>query len=702
MSTPVAVTGRENCRMNLLHRVIDAAYCTSSHHRMALDALPLMAGPEAFLRRNVCYFWHEAYLKGSKAPDDEFKDFRNHVLHVAENFWGGAPQAAREWFDRTVEDLKRENWDQAAFSAGVLSHYVTDPFQPFHTGSSDKETHYHRGVEWSVAKSFPALRERIAKEGYPKIDLPSGRDWLEETILAGAQRAHQDYSLPFEHFNLERGSATPEEGLDETLSASFAALIAQATATFAAVLDRAWEESRAIPPDLNLSVPALVATLKMPIAWVVKKLVETEEQRTVLAIYDEIRRTGKLTRYLPEECHAIDMVHAQERLASMPLSRFAERRLQKSKENAKQKPQAQPKKAVDQQPNEPPAQAARPQIQPKLEPVAAKVETAATRVATVSPSAEQPVKQVPPVERRVEPPAPPKPVVESKPRVEPPPAPVAREDAREGEKVAAESVAAAPSGFMARLAAVNPFASKPAEASTPAPLPTPSNVAAKPELKERPRSESSPAVAKAPLSSAASTKPEEKPRSNEEPRVAKTLAMHPPERKPSSEAPRPTAVGSERPQAAAGTGPQRWYLELDAPIVDAPSIGPKTAKRFEQAGVRTVAEFLRTPAEQLAKRLNAEHLPAPRLREYQLQTKLVLRIAGLRGHDAQFLVGAGYSEPEEIAASKAEELLADVLEFLETPEGERALRSGAKPDLAEVRGWIEGARKPRALTANAA
>lgn len=563
--------------MNLLFRVIDAAYSVSSHHRMALDALPLMTGPEALLRRGVYLFWHEPYLKGSKAPDDEFKDFRNHVLHVEENLWGGAPQAAREWFDRTVEDLKRENWDQAAFSAGVLSHYVTDPFQPFHTGSSDKETHFHRAVEWSIAKSFPALRQRIvASGGYPKVELPTGSDWLEETILAGAQRAHQDYALPFERFDLERGSKTPEEGLDDVLAESFAALIAQATATFAAILDRAWEHSRAIPPDVNLSAAAVVAALKMPIAWVVKKLVETEEQRTVLAIYDEIRRTGKLTRYLPEECHAIDMQHAQERLASMPLSRFAERRLAKSKE-------------------EKPARAGSPAR------IAAEPKPAPTIAKPSQPRSDQPL----------------------------------RSEAPQREKAAA----------------------------LPPPFPK------------------SPEISK-PAASVPATKPS-----------ADAVLTN--------DAP---AVESARPREPerADRRQLRWYLELDAPIVDAPSIGPKTAKRFEQAGVRTVAEFLRSPAEQFSKRLDAEHLSASRLREMQAQARLVLQIAGLRGHDAQFLVGAGYTEPDEIAASKAEELLADVLAFIETPEGERALRSGSKPDIDEVRGWIEHAMRPRTITSKAA
>jgi hypothetical protein len=273
---------------------------------------------------------------------------------------------------------------------------------------------------------------------------------------------------------------------------------------------------------------------------------------------------------------------------------------------------------------------------------------------------------------------------------------------REETKVAAEKAPSVASGLMAKLAAANPFASKSAEAASRTQAAPVANVATKAEPSLSQRSEARRDDAGAAKPTVASAKTEEKSPAKDEPRVMPLRAMSPPDRKPAAESPKTVASGGARPQGSSGSTERRYYLELDALIVDAPSIGPKTAKRMEQAGVRTVAEFLRANADQLAKKIDAEHLPAARLREYQLQTKLVLRIAGLRGHDAQFLVGAGYTEPDEIAASKAEELLADVLEYLETPEGERALRSGSKPDLAEVRGWIESARKPRTLTANAA
>jgi len=69
----------------------------------------------------------------TRPPDERFKDFRNHVLHVAENGWGGAPQEARRWYSRLSDALHRREWPEAVFAAGVLSHYFSDPFMPLHT-----------------------------------------------------------------------------------------------------------------------------------------------------------------------------------------------------------------------------------------------------------------------------------------------------------------------------------------------------------------------------------------------------------------------------------------------------------------------------------------------------------------------------------------------------------------------------------------
>lgn len=76
--------------MTLLERVIRAHRCRSTHHFIAFDALSLIEGPEAEGWKSLMLVHHEHLLKGAKAPDDTFKDFKNHVLHVGEGEWRGA------------------------------------------------------------------------------------------------------------------------------------------------------------------------------------------------------------------------------------------------------------------------------------------------------------------------------------------------------------------------------------------------------------------------------------------------------------------------------------------------------------------------------------------------------------------------------------------------------------------------------------
>src|SRR5262245_59529730 len=68
--------------MALLFRVIFSTACSSTHHKLALDALRHLRGPETEAWTNLFLKHYETYLEGSKAPDNTFKDFKNHVLHV--------------------------------------------------------------------------------------------------------------------------------------------------------------------------------------------------------------------------------------------------------------------------------------------------------------------------------------------------------------------------------------------------------------------------------------------------------------------------------------------------------------------------------------------------------------------------------------------------------------------------------------------
>lgn len=300
--------------MSILWRVIFFSRCTSTHHKLALDALRFVRGPHADLWANLLLSNHEQYLKGSKAPDNDFKDFKNHVLHVTDGFWGGATTAARQWYQKTVTALSQGDWPEASYNAGVLSHYFTDPFQPFHTGQTEAEGKVHRAAEWSICKSYEDLQSILEHDlgGFPEYELTARPDWLEEAIRQGAITAHESYDVCVEHYDLNRGIKDPPSGLDQEMKDRLARLIGLASVGFARVLERAFEESAASPPDVAVSLHVLLAGLKMPLNWVRKKFTDLHERAVIEAIYLEIQDKGKVVEALPEDERTVRKLYAQE------------------------------------------------------------------------------------------------------------------------------------------------------------------------------------------------------------------------------------------------------------------------------------------------------------------------------------------------------------------------------------------------------
>ena len=154
-------------------------------------------------------------MAGAKAPDDEFKDFKNHVLHPRDGYWGGAPELACEWFDRTVAALKAGEWREAVRAAGVLSHYVTDPMHPFHTAQSDAESNIHRAVEWSISRAFDSLyADASARSPLTPVTLGEGPKQLKALMCANADRSNAHYESLIAHYDIKVGISDPPSGLD--------------------------------------------------------------------------------------------------------------------------------------------------------------------------------------------------------------------------------------------------------------------------------------------------------------------------------------------------------------------------------------------------------------------------------------------------------------------------------------------------------
>lgn len=299
--------------MSVYYRLVLKSVCRSNHHRIAVMALQHLQDSHAERWRKLFLHHQQAFLEGAKAPDTTFKDFRNHVLHVQDDNWGGAPQAAREWYRRTVRALTQNDWRHAAYCAGVMSHYVCDPVQPFHTGQTEEETTIHRAVEWSFSKAFPELYQILEMElGYPEIAIAEGDDWLEEMVCDGAAEANQHYETVIDHYDFEVGHKRPEAGLDQELKDIVAGLLGYATVLLAHVLDRAFEEAEVEPPNTSLVLDTLFAAANTPIRKLLKALDDEKDRDLVEAQYKEFRRTGKVRETLAEDDKIVRALHAEE------------------------------------------------------------------------------------------------------------------------------------------------------------------------------------------------------------------------------------------------------------------------------------------------------------------------------------------------------------------------------------------------------
>ena len=298
--------------MSLLERVIVAHKCRSMHHYIAMEALNQIGVDEADAWKAMLLRYNAHLLDGAKAPDAEFKDFRNHVLHVAEGEWGGARDAAMEWYARSVEALRAKDWQTASYNLGVLSHYYADVCQPLHTGQTEEEGAIHRAVEWSIVKSVDSIFAELDESGYPEIEAGDGIGFVADMVLEAAKASHPHYQTFIDHYDVDTGVQDPPSGIDETMFSAVCEMVAYATSGFAALLTRAIEEAGVAAPKTNLTLRGYLASMNIPVRWVTKKLGDVADRKTIEKMYKELQKTGKVIKTLPEDDKLIRKMHARQ------------------------------------------------------------------------------------------------------------------------------------------------------------------------------------------------------------------------------------------------------------------------------------------------------------------------------------------------------------------------------------------------------
>jgi hypothetical protein len=302
--------------MHLIFHVVRAGHATGTHHKLALDALRQLRCTDADYWQRLFLLHARLYLEGAKAPDEEFKDFQNHVLHTRDGFWGGAPEKVRSWYHHVVEALSVEDWPTAVYCAGVLSHYFMDPLQPFRTAQSEASNNIRRAAEWSISRSYGALYDLGLREfGQMRVELSGDPNWLIDLVCRGAELANGYYEKLIAHYDIGRGVVDPPSGLDPVARRIVAEMIRFSYLSFAGVLDRAIDESRVFAPEVGLAAATLIAAAQIPAKLLARRRADLEERRAVEEMYDELLTTGTVEKHLPPADRLVRDLYAEQVLA---------------------------------------------------------------------------------------------------------------------------------------------------------------------------------------------------------------------------------------------------------------------------------------------------------------------------------------------------------------------------------------------------
>ncbi len=527
--------------MSTLINILRAVHCRSTHHFFAIDALDRIDTPNGRRLASVLLANYREYLNGAKDPDTKFKDFQNHVIHVSDNNWGGAPKACEAWLARVIENMHASDWKSAAYSIGVLSHYFTDPLMPLHTAQHPSEAVVHRPLEWSVCKSYDWIFRRCTNQ--VSFPLEVGPGWMSKAVLAGAAIAHTQYMPLIEYYDLKKGVQDPPSGLDSRSRAILTEIFDYALTGWARILDRIAQLAVVEIPICPLTFTTVMATVDVPSAWVVSRFTDAAEQRAVKAIFEEYQATGKVVKNLSPELRTVAS------LKPLPAS---------------QRPTPVKKIVVPRQP-EPP--------------------------------------QTPDV----------------------------------GESVKPITITNSEEKFDPGIDESTSFESQPNETHFRQPLASDLN--------------------------------------------------------PTPETPAASEARASIDTTHIVTSARGARINLDSDIVDAPSIGPKTAARFCQIGINTIGQFLAASAVDMAAKLEVNWIDADTLIDWQDQTRLVVQVTALCGYKAQLLVGIDCRRADELATFEVDALYNRIRDYCGSDVGTRLIRSAAVPSREEVTKWILSAEQ---------
>lgn len=281
--------------------------------RIAFAAIAALDGASATAWQRMFLAHADVFALGAGAPRNDFRDWRSQVLYPRDEFWGGAPAKAALWFRNLHGALKRAEWSNAAYSAGVLSVYLSAVADPFNTVRSDAGDVVHDAWRRSVLSGFDALLAAGRPLASSVVILDDDPEFLVRALGAASTAAAARFENALAHYDLRSGVVAPDAGFDSVGRAIAAERLAAAVSLVAAVFGRALVMSSAEPAPAPRLWPAAVKwTAMLPLAAWRRSSAHRKDGFASALIHDEVQSTGVLDRFLPESARTVrDLYRAE-------------------------------------------------------------------------------------------------------------------------------------------------------------------------------------------------------------------------------------------------------------------------------------------------------------------------------------------------------------------------------------------------------
>ncbi|HOT27462.1 MAG TPA: helix-hairpin-helix domain-containing protein [Candidatus Ozemobacteraceae bacterium] len=229
------------------------AWSYHTHRKIVSDALSFL--PTAFQERFRPF--KDLMMKGATDPDTFIKDFMNHVYHV--NSRMGHDSAARigALFNQAVQQLKeRGPGPEAAYTMGLIAHYVADLNQPLHTAGSEAdvaESDYHARFEKDVQSRMTHIPVPVPT-GYDPVTDPERR------VMEMARSASPLYG----RIGAAYRSGNGVFDLDDIVNAQYAAAVKHVADFWLGVTNLGGQPIPLIPPAAIETIKAASAAQDLP------------------------------------------------------------------------------------------------------------------------------------------------------------------------------------------------------------------------------------------------------------------------------------------------------------------------------------------------------------------------------------------------------------------------------------------------------